>query len=198
MVSSNRIDLTWADNSSNEESFRIERSNDGVSFSPLATVAAGVTNYSNTGLNSGVTYYYRVYAANVAGNSTYSNIANGTTPASAPSAPTNLSASAQVSGKGRNKSYAGSIDLSWSDTSSNEAGFTVERCDSVTVSGKRRNQTVSCNGTWSVKATLTANATTYADTTALASRTYLYRVKAGNLVGSSGYSNEAAVSTPAQ
>ena len=37
----NQIALAWADNSANEDGFRVERSTDGVTFSPLATVGAG-------------------------------------------------------------------------------------------------------------------------------------------------------------
>ena len=42
-VSSSQINLTWTDTASNETGFKIERSTDGVNFSPLTTVGAGVT-----------------------------------------------------------------------------------------------------------------------------------------------------------
>jgi M6 family metalloprotease-like protein len=59
-----QIDLVWNDNSSNETGFRIERAlNDvEVEFTEITTVGANVENYSNTGLSSSTTYYYRVYA----------------------------------------------------------------------------------------------------------------------------------------
>lgn len=72
-VSSTRIDLAWTDNSSNEDGFRIERSPDGVTFTQIATVAANVTGYSNTGLTCSTFYQYRVRAYNAVGNSAYSN-----------------------------------------------------------------------------------------------------------------------------
>lgn len=79
-VSSSRIDLGWADNSSNEDQFRIERSTDGGSnWSFLANAAADATSYQNTGLTASTTYHYRVRAENSAGNSAYSNTANATT-----------------------------------------------------------------------------------------------------------------------
>jgi hypothetical protein len=58
----NRVRLDWGDNSPNEAGFRIERSTDGVNFSTLADVAANITGYDDAGLQSNITYYYRVRA----------------------------------------------------------------------------------------------------------------------------------------
>ena len=79
-VSSSRIDLSWADNSNNEEGFRIEscQGSGCTNFAQIATVGANVQTYSNTGLTAGVTYTYRVRAYNSGGSSTYSNTANAT------------------------------------------------------------------------------------------------------------------------
>ncbi|MCX6896894.1 MAG: autotransporter-associated beta strand repeat-containing protein, partial [Verrucomicrobia bacterium] len=71
-----QINLTWADTSTNEVSFFVESSTDGGNFTEIASVAAGVTNYSDTGLSSGMTRYYRVRAGNTGGYSPYSNIAS--------------------------------------------------------------------------------------------------------------------------
>jgi hypothetical protein len=86
-VSSSQIDLTWQDNSGDETGFRIERKTGAGSYSQIATVGADVTSYSNSGLSTGVTYYYRVRAYNSAGNSDYSDEASATTLAP-PTAPT--------------------------------------------------------------------------------------------------------------
>jgi hypothetical protein len=84
------------DNSDNEVGFKIELSPNGTSsWIQIATVGANVTSYSNTGLNCGMTYYYRVRAYNEGGDSGYSNTANATTDAcasSAPAAPSDLGA----------------------------------------------------------------------------------------------------------
>ena len=77
-VVAKRIDLAWADNSSNEQGFKIERSTNGKSYSQITTVGAGVKNFSDPGLRSGRKYYYRVRAYNAASNSGYSNTANAT------------------------------------------------------------------------------------------------------------------------
>jgi hypothetical protein len=71
-----RIDLTWVDNSSNETGFRIERSTNNRKFSRIATVSAGITTFSNSGLRRGKTYYYRVRANGSVVNSAYSNTAS--------------------------------------------------------------------------------------------------------------------------
>ncbi len=78
-ISSNRIDLSWTDNSTNENLFRIERSTNGTTFVQIASAGAGVTGFSDSGLTGNITYYYRVRAQNSAGNSSYSNTGNTTT-----------------------------------------------------------------------------------------------------------------------
>lgn len=82
-ASSSRIDLLWTDNSGNEAGFKIERCTgaDCGDLALIATVGAGVTSYSNTGLSASTTYKYRVYAYNLGGDSGYSNEASATTEA---------------------------------------------------------------------------------------------------------------------
>ena len=77
---SSRIDLSWTDNSSNEEGFRIERSVNGGGFSFLVNVGADVTGHADQGLAGGTTYAYRVRAFNSGGPSPWSNTATKTTP----------------------------------------------------------------------------------------------------------------------
>ena len=79
-VSASQIDLSWSDNSNNENGFKIERSPNGSSdWTQIASVNANVTTYQDSGLTCGTTYYYRVYAYNTGGNSSYSNTASATT-----------------------------------------------------------------------------------------------------------------------
>lgn len=89
-----------------------------------------------------------------------------------PDAPSNLSATAVSSTQ---------INLTWSDNSSNETNFVIERKTSTTA--------------YSVIATLGANITSYSNTGLKKNTTYTYRVKATNAGGSSGYSNEASAKT---
>jgi len=74
-TSNTSISLSWVDNSTNEDGFRIERKLGATgTFAQIGTVGAGVTTYSDSGLTSNSYYYYRVRAYNAAdGDSDYSN-----------------------------------------------------------------------------------------------------------------------------
>lgn len=78
-VSSSEIGLSWNDNSSDETTFDIENSSNGVDFSTLDYTSAGNSAYSDTGLQPGSTWYYRVRATNTYGPSGYTDVANATT-----------------------------------------------------------------------------------------------------------------------
>jgi len=76
---SEKINLTWNDQSNNESGFKIERKTVGGAYAEIAAVGANVISYANTGLAAGTTYFYRVRAHNDAGNSAYSNEASAAT-----------------------------------------------------------------------------------------------------------------------
>ncbi len=80
-VSKSQINLSWTDASADETGFAIERCKGATctSFVQVATVGAGVTTFSNTGLAANTTYRYRVRAFNANGNSGYSNITSART-----------------------------------------------------------------------------------------------------------------------
>ncbi len=73
-ISNTQINVTWTDNANNEEGFTIQRSTDGRVFTPIATVGANLTSYSDTGLSATTFYYYRVAAFNSVGTSAFSNV----------------------------------------------------------------------------------------------------------------------------
>src|SRR5262249_37346355 len=81
------LTLNWLDTSSNEDGYRVERSTDAASFTQVAQLGKGSKTFTNNGLGSGTTYYYRVYAYNGAGVSAFSNMAAGQTQATAPTNP---------------------------------------------------------------------------------------------------------------
>ena len=174
VVSGTRIDLTWRDRSGNETGFKIERRTGSGSFNLVATVDANVTTYSDTGLNPGTQYTYRVCAYNSGGDSGYSSEVSATTTAAVttPAAPDNLSATMASSTR---------INLTWRDRSDNETGFKIERKKD--------------DGRYAEIATVTANTTSYSDTGLEANTKYVYRVRAYNAAGNSSYSNEASATT---
>ena len=177
-VNYQRIDLSWADNSNNETGFIIERSTDGVNFSPLMTTAANATSYSDTSsMTLSTTYSYRVRATNAAGDSANSAIASAATPATlpVPAAASNLVATLVNYQR---------IDLSWTDNANNETGYKIERStDGVN---------------FTLLTTVAAGATSYSDTSALAlATTYSYRVRATDSFGDSDNSNVSSATTPA-
>ena len=65
--SDSEVRLSWADNSSDETSFLIERSSDGEAWTESGTVSADTTSAFDSGLPSGTVYYYRVLACNAVG-----------------------------------------------------------------------------------------------------------------------------------
>lgn len=83
-TSSSQINLTWTDAANNETNYKVERatSSGGPWTELTATLAAGTTSYSATGLTASTTYYFRVRASNSTGNSGYSSTASATTQAS--------------------------------------------------------------------------------------------------------------------
>jgi hypothetical protein len=78
-VSSSQINLTWQDNSNNEDGFEIYRRIEGTDYliTSTAIVVTNVTSYSDFGFFPANTYYYRVRAFNSIGDrSDYSNETN--------------------------------------------------------------------------------------------------------------------------
>lgn len=75
------------------------------------------------------------------------------------------------------------INLSYTDSSTTEAGFYIERAPSAI-------------GPWLEIATLAANATAYADKNLYPGSTWFYRVRSYNSAGTSSYSAVASATTP--
>jgi hypothetical protein len=183
-ISTTRIDLSWTDNSPDEQGFRVESAPDvgGIAgtYAQIASVGVNVRTYSNTGLTAGTRYWYRVIAYNGAGTSAYSTEANATTPAAPtpPNAPSALVATPMSGVR---------IDLAWTDNSVDESGFRVERAPDVG----------GVAGTYAQIASLGVNVRTYSNTGLTAGTRYWYRVIAYNAVGTSAYSAEASATTSA-
>lgn len=179
-LSTTRIDLTWTDNATNETGYTVERAPDNAgtagTFVSVASLAAGATAYSNTGLNANTRYWYRVRAVNATDVSAYSSSLSVTT-LTGPAAPSGLQAQA---------TSATQIQLTWVDNTAVETGYTVERAPDNSGAA----------GTFAAIATLAANAVSYSDASVSENTRYWYRVRAFNAVDVSAYSGLASATTP--
>ncbi|MBK7630479.1 MAG: T9SS type A sorting domain-containing protein [Ignavibacteriales bacterium] len=175
-ISNSQINISWTDNSSNEDGFKIERkTTTGGTYSEIAQVGANVNTYNNTGLAGGTQYCYRVRSYNGVGNSAYSNESCNNTLPDAPSAPLSLVANTIQNPL--------SVELMWTDNSNNEDGFIIEK--------------ETATDAFVVIDSVVANVSMYTDLS-VTFLTYNYRVKAYNVTGSSAYSNVAQVSVPVE
>jgi hypothetical protein len=115
---STRIDLTWTD-VTGEGGYKIERrpvTTPAAAWAQVATTAANVVTYSDTGLAVATPYEYRVRASSATAgvaDSDYSPIAAATTKPTAPAAPSNVPAAVDPTGP---------VVLTWQDNSTNEEG----------------------------------------------------------------------------
>jgi hypothetical protein len=158
--------VSWVDNASNEDGFRVERSLD-LGGNWATAVNLGYRNATSTydynrALEQQVCY--RVIAYNAQGSSVPSNM-DCTAP---PAAPTNLRAIPVDQS---------AIDLAWEDNSSVEDGYVVWRYDGVTAS--------------SIVARLPENSTSYRDASMMVDHQYWYYVVAAKDSGGSYASNVA-------
>jgi len=178
-ASSSQVNLSWTA-VANATGYVVERSTDGTNYSVRATLTGGtIATYSDTGLSSATTYHYRVLASGSCGYTTGpSNVVSVTTPApppAPPAAPANLTAKA---------ASTTSISLTWSDRSTDETGFYIERLIST--------------GTWSRIGTVGAGVTSFTATGLTRNTSYSFRVQSFNNNGVSAYSNTATTKTRAK
>ena len=172
-ASSSQIDLSWIDYDGGAATGDdIDRSTTSTGgFSQIATVAAGATAYTNTGLTDGTTYYYEVAAFNGTTTSSFSSSASAATTMNAPSS---LAAAAASSSQ---------INLTWTDHDSSVAtAYDIDRSTTST-------------GGFILVGTAGAGATSYSDTPLRASTTYYYEVDAVDAIATSFFSNIANATT---
>ena len=115
VVGHSEVSLSWTDTASDEFGFRLERRAAGASWLTAADLGADSIGFNDSGLAASMSYDYRIFALNGAGDSAASNMASVTTePVS------NLTLSSSTSkAKGSNR-----VALLWSDASST---YTVSR-----------------------------------------------------------------------
>jgi len=175
-MSWSNVNLSWTDNSDNEDSFIVERRlTEDPNWAEVGVVETNVREYEDLNVASLSTYHYRVCALNEGGTSDFSNEITVVIPAGPPPAPSGLSANAVGTDR---------IELFWHDNSETETEFQIER----------RNQG---DGDFAVVTISGANTQAYLDSGLQMATTYEYRIKALDAVNGceSDYSNIASATT---
>ena len=189
LLNPTRAQLTWRDNSNNENLFQVWRSTNGGTFTQVGTVTRTTTQRTATGgtvtftnsITAGITYTYYVIAVNTAPSPDQASAASNTvivTVIPAPAAPSNLAGFAVRT----TSATTDRVTLTWTDNSNNETGFHVQRSASPTFTN---------TSTY----TMAANVTTFSQNVSR-NVTYYYRVRSTNATGNSGWSNVVILVTP--
>ena len=175
--STTQIVLNWEDNAVGEDGFKIERKVGGGSYTTLPSLPANSVTFTDSGLTDGTEYTYRIKATALLPNPP------STSPVQAESfeetravatllaPPTNLIASAESESD---------IALEWTDNSSTEQGFRIERRKSL-------------DDSWVEIAQVSGSS--YTDSGLDKFTTYMYRVRAYNAAVNSEYSDTASART---
>lgn len=164
--SSGNLEMSWADNSDNEDGFVIQFSYDGEKWNRAGTTEANVNYRTATRVSPGRTYYFRVAAFK---GSSYSDWSYGeyTAPSGVPTEPgkitfTNYSAENHT------------VEMSWVDNSNDETGFRIE-------------YSTDSGATWRTSAQTSADVNYRTATALRVGETYQFRVRSFNAFGSSGW-----------
>ena len=191
-----RLIATFTDNSISETSYALQRTTDGTTWVNVATrttpltfpntnTSGGILSLTDTTFNTNAAYLYRVAALNAVGYGgefpglTVQSVSTSVSYGNPPAAPTSLTAVLQAGPQ---------ASLTWRDNATNEMGFAIERS---TDGGATFVPLATVN-----PRTNTGNVT-YVDITASApTTTYIYRVAAFNVVGTSAWTNTAQVTVP--
>jgi hypothetical protein len=152
--SSSSLVITWTDTATNATNFYIYRSIDDTNYVERDNVEDEVETYTDTGLVSHTTYYYKVRAYNAAGYSAYSSSANGAT---------NLDLDPPTSVVAEDVSST-QITLSWTANASDATTHNIER----KIAGEAYSE---------IKA-VAAGTNTYTDGALDAGVEYTYRIRA--------------------
>jgi hypothetical protein len=154
------LTLHWNDNSSNEDGFRIQRTNSLIfrgGWAEVGTTGADTNSFVDRTLTCGTTVYYRVLAYNAGGDSAVSPaLATGPLPC-------NMALQATPAD-------GGAVSLAWSDPGKNTTLYTLERSPD--------------GAAWSPIGSAPAKATSFVDLTAPCGGTLWYRITASNAQGS--------------
>ena len=110
-VAANQMAFKWNAINLTETSYVVQRSTDGVHFSSIASVGAGVTNYTDNSVTPLGQYYYRVLGTNVVGLGNIAQIFAASPPAVALPGPWQAQDVGAVSGNGASGQTAGTYTV---------------------------------------------------------------------------------------
>jgi fibronectin type 3 domain-containing protein len=159
-IAFDRINLTWTDNSNNENGYRLERATALAGpYTLVANLPANTTSFESTGLTADTQYFFRLSPIGVvAGSFVFVAPVSEVT---YPAAPTNLVATSTNSTE---------IRLTWNDNSSTELGTEIYR------------------GGVFLDRIASANATSYIDRSVVLGQVYNYSVRAYRNAAAGEYS----------
>ena len=164
------IKLDWTNDIRNVAVLRVERKTGTGEYMLVAELDKLQNTFTdNYNFIPGTVYTYRVTAYDSVNNKASSN--SFAVPFNIPANPAGLIATVYSSYR---------LELAWTDNSSNETAFKIERKTD--------------SGAFAEIASTSANVTSYEDTGVTSGHSYTYRVRSYNIIGySSGYSNEITV-----
>jgi uncharacterized ParB-like nuclease family protein len=174
-IFNNRITVEWQDNASNETGFRILRSTTAAGTPVVLTAPANARSFTDTGLTPSTIYYYRVQVVNGTIEGDLSAQVSGTTLSSA----TSLSSPSALVATAPSPT---AVNLTWTDNSTNEDGFIIERSSNPAT-------------TWTEVGRVDYNVKTFGDATVQPNTAYTYRVKAWNSTTTSSATSKT-ITTP--
>ncbi len=182
-LSGSSVELDWTDSTVSPNfatNYAIQESTDGIHFTTVANAGQESTSYTVTGLSQSTTFYFQVVGSNSAGSSGPSNIATAATTNQTGPTPT------APQGLGATPASGSEVYLTWTNTASNETGFTLTRATNSLFT-----QNV-------VTETLASAPFYYTDGAVGLSpgNTYYYKIQATNSSGASSTSNTASVTIP--
>lgn len=167
------VDLAWSDNSAFEDGVDVLR-DDGSGLNVIAHLPASAISYHDAGVTPDQTYSYGVRATKDGGTSVNSNSVQVVVAATPPLAPSNAYAYPNSSS---------GVVVYWTDGSTNEAGFRVER-------------STDGGNSWVAAGNAGINETAFSEYGLVSEQAVCYRVIAYNSLGDSPEANTNCTTPP--